>query len=123
MTNLCPCCGAEMGEAWPRIDLNTNTLILPGGLVRLPPKGAELYKALVDAFPQPLSTRDAIAKVWGLTAPATAERALAVHLYRLREQLGAAGYGIDTLHDKGYRLLRPGVQPTHLAIKNRTAKR
>ncbi|MGO3930837.1 helix-turn-helix domain-containing protein [Rhodopseudomonas pseudopalustris] len=111
-----------MTEAeWPLVDLTTNLIALPGGVFRVKPKCAELYSILLAAHPKSVSADELIFGLWGQSPqpPELPDKALGAHLWHLRRLLEKGGFTIDTLHCKGYVLLKPGAVPKHRSIRKR----
>jgi hypothetical protein len=90
-----------------RITLNTGSqeVVVDGRLVELTPREFLRLRLLMTHPGRLFTRRQLLDLLWDGRKPGT--RALDMHVYRLREKLGAASDQIDTVRAEGYRLRRP----------------
>lgn len=100
---VCPCCGGELKNQRPRIDLNTNSFIFKTRVVALRPREAEVLEVLIKRSPG-VVTRDTITRcLWGWNEPNDPFKNIQVHICRLRHVLKGTGATILNVWDVGYR--------------------
>lgn len=104
----CPCCGAELQNQQPRVDLNANVFLLRGVQIPLSPTQAELMETLIRRAPGVVTHDTLIRHLWGSDEPADPLRNIRVHVCRLRVLLAPLGVSIINVLDVGYRLFVEG---------------
>lgn len=102
--DACPCCGTELRNQRPRVDLNTNNFIFRGRKLPLSPTQAELMEALARRAPGIVTHDTLIRYLWGADEPTDPRKNIQVHVCRLRSLLSPLGVSIINVLDVGYRL-------------------
>jgi uroporphyrinogen-III synthase len=98
--------------------LANHTVVVDKGLVtvdsgmasRLPERERVLLEALAERPGVVVSKRALLRRVWG--PGETDEHVVEVTIARLRQRLGVAGVGIETVIRRGYRLSTPSPLPS-----------
>jgi len=105
-TTDCPCCGAELKRD-DRITVNlpTNSLIVDGRSITLPPMAAEIMAALLEYWPNAVTREQLLDRVYGIDSGARTDRAIDTHIKRLRWGLEGLRVQIGTIHGSGYQLV------------------
>ena len=106
--DACPCCGAELQNQRPRVDLNANVFLHKGAQIHLSPTQAELMETLIRRAPGIVSHDTLIRHLWGQDEPADPRKNIQVHVCRLRVLLAPLGVSIVNVLDTGYRLYVEG---------------
>ena len=94
-THPCPCCGAAIAgdpiEAVARM---------------VPPTGATILRILADRAGNYVQTDTIVSRVWrGYREPDSAVSVVRVSISNMRPKVRAAGYEIQGLQGRGYRLV------------------
>lgn len=105
---LCPCCGAEIKNQRPRIDLNTNTFLYRTHTIPLRKRSAELLEILIKRSPGVVTHDTIIRCLWGQNEPGHPAKNIQVQVCRLRQLLKGTGVSIVNIVDVGYRLAVDG---------------
>lgn len=100
------------------LQLANHTVVVDQGLLtvdagtstRLPERERVLLEALAERPGVVVSKRALLRRVWG--PGETDEHVVEVTIARLRQRLGVAGAGIETVIRRGYRLQTPAPMPS-----------
>jgi DNA-binding response OmpR family regulator len=101
----CPCCGAALEAVKPRVDFNSNTLLVGDKVLKLRPKEVEVMSMLIEAFPRVVTTDRLIAGAWGHREPDSAYSCLKQYMWRLRNTLEGTSLSIANVMGTGWRLV------------------
>ncbi|GLS83697.1 response regulator transcription factor [Paraferrimonas haliotis] len=93
----------EVGDL--KIDISTNQVSRAGESIKLSSKDFQILSLLAEAFPNALSKRHIVEKIWGEDSPET--DAVRSHMYTLRNAVDKpfAFSMIKTVHGIGFRLV------------------
>lgn len=100
----CPCCGAEMTQDLPLIDMSNNRLVWRNVSIPLDQKPAELLFALRRAFPEAVRHADLYSALWGRSLPGHCGTALSQIVSRANRAVGGLGCRVVNVSGVGYRL-------------------
>lgn len=107
----CPSCGAPLSPSRIIVDLASNTIVGPGGSLRLSRTETELVYALHQHKHGPLEHEAIISALWGRSKPRNPDIAVRklvhnVHYGRRdRPPLSSIGLDIKNIWGRGYRLV------------------
>jgi DNA-binding response OmpR family regulator len=103
-TSVCPCCGAELKNQRPHVDLNSNVFVFRGQSLSLSPTQAELMETLCRRSPGIVAHDTIIRHVWGRDEPADPRKNIHIHVHNLQPKLKPFGVSIVNVLDVGYRV-------------------
>ncbi len=111
----CPLCNTPLnGSSFIRVDLSSNSAILGGKSIVLPPKVAELLSALVTGLPRFLTTAFLMEQLYGLEVEWPDDKIISVQIYHLRKRMLGTGYMIENRPNVGYRLCKENQESWRL---------
>jgi DNA-binding response OmpR family regulator len=89
------------------VSLDANVLSFGPHLVRLTPYEAEISFVLAERMPMAVRRGFIVERVWGVNEREGTGKGVDVYINRLRRKLGTLGLTIETISDRGFRLVVP----------------
>ncbi len=101
----CPCCGHRVAPDRILVNLDTNTITFGRRRAALRPAEAEMLSVIVGGYPGTVPLAHIYTALWGgYDQPLYAEKAVHVHVTRIRHALKTVGLALHNVRGRGYRI-------------------